>query len=109
MEPNTMQGQHSGWQQPLPQKSFLVAILLSVLVGTLGVDRFYLGHIGMGIGKIALTFLSFGFLGWIWWIIDVILIATRKVNSENFVWDDQIPPQQPPQQGYYQAPPPPQP
>ena len=29
-----------------------IAIILSILVGTLGVDRFYIGDTGLGIGKL---------------------------------------------------------
>ena len=35
-----------------PQRSFLVALLLSILLGTLGVDRFYLGKVGTGLLKL---------------------------------------------------------
>ncbi len=68
----------------LPSKNWLVAVLLSVFLGTLGIDRFYLGHIGLGIAKLLLSWATFG----VWWIIDIILIGTRNVNSENFYWDD---------------------
>jgi TM2 domain-containing membrane protein YozV len=65
--------------QPVPeQKSFLVALLLSILVGQLGVDRFYLGYIGLGILKL----LTAGGCG-IWWIIDIILIATKQLKDVN--------------------------
>ncbi len=57
-------------------KDWLAALLLSVFLGTLGVDRFYLGHVGLGIGKL----LTFGGCG-IWWLIDVILIATGSVKD----------------------------
>jgi TM2 domain-containing membrane protein YozV len=59
-----------------PPKSFTTAILLSFFLGYLGVDRFYLGHVGLGIVKL----LTFGGC-LIWAIIDFILIATRKVND----------------------------
>lgn len=67
-----------------PTKNWLVAVLLSAFLGGLGIDRFYLGHIGLGIAKLLLSWATFG----IWWLIDLILIAARKVNSENFYWDD---------------------
>jgi hypothetical protein len=35
------------------KREWLIALLLSVIVGTLGVDRFYLGKIGTGILKVA--------------------------------------------------------
>jgi hypothetical protein len=57
-------------------KQWLIALLLSVLVGSFGVDRMYLGQIGLGIIKLV-TCGGFG----IWWIIDIILIATNKVTD----------------------------
>lgn len=60
------------------QRSFLVALLLSIFLGSLGIDRFYLGHIGLGILKL----LTLGGC-YIWWIIDIILIATGKVRDAN--------------------------
>jgi TM2 domain-containing membrane protein YozV len=53
-----------------------IVLLLSALGGCFGMDRFYLGHIVLGIFKL----LTFGGLG-IWWIIDIILIAANKVRD----------------------------
>ena len=44
------------------------ALVLSVLLGVLGIDRFYTGHTGRGLGKL----FTFGGLG-IWWLIDIVL------------------------------------
>jgi len=56
------------------QKDWLVALLLSVFVGGFGVDRFYLGYVGLGVLKL----LTGGLCG-VWWLIDVILIAMDKL------------------------------
>jgi TM2 domain-containing membrane protein YozV len=58
------------------RKSFLTALLLSILVGWLGVDRFYLGYIGLGVLKL----LTLGGC-FVWWIIDIILIATKGLKD----------------------------
>ncbi len=57
-------------------KDKMTALLLSIFLGTLGVDRFYLGYIGLGIVKL----ITAGGCG-IWWLIDVIMIATDKVKA----------------------------
>jgi TM2 domain-containing membrane protein YozV len=65
------------------QKDWLITLLLSIFLGSLGVDRFYLGYIGLGILKLAITLVSCGLAGWIWWIIDIIFIATDKMTDVN--------------------------
>ena len=55
-------------------KSKTTALILSILVGGLGIDRFYLGYTGVGVLKL-LTGGCFGIL----YIIDIINIATGKL------------------------------
>jgi TM2 domain/Double zinc ribbon len=59
-------------------KDWLTALLLSVLLGGLGVDRFYLGYTGLGVLKL----LTLGGCG-IWALIDLIMIATNKTKDSN--------------------------
>jgi len=61
---------------PAGSKSWLAALLLSIFLGGLGVDRFYLGKIGTGILKL----ITGGGLG-IWWLIDLILIASGSMKD----------------------------
>lgn len=58
------------------RRSQLVALLLSIFVGGLAIDRFYLGHIVTGILKL----ITCGGCG-IWWLIDVILIAVGSLGD----------------------------
>jgi len=68
-------------------KSRLVALLFCVLLGVLGVHRFYVGKIGTGV----LMVLTFGGLG-IWMLIDLILIAAGsfrdKQGNRVFRWTE---------------------
>ncbi|CAN5661722.1 hypothetical protein BH23PAT1_BH23PAT1_2720 [soil metagenome] len=59
-------------------KSYLVAFLLSLFFGGLGVDRFYLGYIGTGVLKL----LTLGGLG-IWYLIDWITIFTNNKKAKD--------------------------
>jgi len=54
------------------------SLLLSVFFGTLGIDRIYLGHIGMGVLK--MSTLGFLFVGQ---LVDIILIATENLTPRD--------------------------
>ena len=70
-----------GMVQTLQFKDPTTSIIVSLLGGQLGIDRFMIGDTGMGIGKL----LTCGGLG-IWAIIDWFLImgATREKNMQIF-------------------------
>ena len=70
-----------GLVQVLQFKDPTTSIIVSVLCGSLGIDRFLIGDTGMGVGKL----LTCGGLG-IWTIIDWFLImgATREKNMQAF-------------------------
>ncbi len=65
--------------QSLNLKNPTTILIVSLLVGYLGIDRFMIGDTGLGIGKL----LTCGGLG-IWTIVDWFLImgATKKKNME---------------------------
>ena len=65
--------------QTLQFKDPTVSLIVSLLGGTLGIDRFLIGDVGLGVGKL----ITCGGLG-IWTIIDWFLImgATKEKNME---------------------------
>lgn len=65
---------------PALQKSKLVAGLLGILLGGLGVHNFYLGFTGKGVAQILLSF-CFG-VGYIWGLIEGIMILLGKIDKD---------------------------
>ena len=58
------------------EKNWWTVFLLSLFLGWLGVDRFYLGHPVLG----CLKFITFGAAG-MWWITDLVLICFNKMRD----------------------------
>jgi TM2 domain-containing membrane protein YozV len=54
-----------------------VLLIISIFLGELGIDRFCVGKIGTGILKL----ITCGGCG-IWWLIDIILIATGNFTDK---------------------------
>ena len=66
----------------MKEVNWTLTLVMSIVFGSLGVDRFIMGHVGLGILKL-ITGGGFG----VWWLVDVILIAT-KYNFSNVKWVD---------------------
>jgi TM2 domain-containing membrane protein YozV len=71
-------GMQQPYQQMGMQKDWLTTLLLCIFVGVLGVHRFYTGHIAIGVVQL----LTFGGCG-IWWLVDLIMIATGTFTDSN--------------------------
>ncbi|MGW5637318.1 TM2 domain-containing protein [Streptomyces sp. NPDC003832] len=64
--------------RPYSDKSKIVAGVLQFVLGTLGVGRFYIGHVGMGLGQL----FTCGGLG-IWALIDGIILLTSNDTTDS--------------------------
>lgn len=62
----------------LRARKWATALILSIFLGWAGGDRFYLGYAGSGTIKL----LTFGG-AYIWWIVDIIRIATNSIRDAN--------------------------
>ncbi len=75
----TLDDNYWGKLQVMQLKDPTTALIISILIGTFGIDRFYIGDTGLGIAKL-LTCGGFG----IWTLIDwfIIMGAAREKNFE---------------------------
>lgn len=87
-------------QYDIEKKSLLVSYLLWFFLGYVGGHRFYLGRPVSGLLMLALsavtlllTFVSFGFLGFLWfvvglwWLVDALLIPGMAAGSNTRIAD----------------------
>ena len=61
--------------------NWMLTLIISIFFGSLGIDRFIMGHVGLGVLKL----ITFGGCG-IWWIIDIVMIATKH-EFKDIKWD----------------------
>ena len=80
--PTLWRWNNEGLLHAIQFKDPIITLVLSLLTGQLGIDRFFIGDTGLGIGKL----ITCGGLG-IWTIIDWFLImnATREKNFERLL------------------------
>ena len=62
---------------PEGEKSYLVTLLLSYLLGMFGADRFYLGKTRSAVWKLV-TLGGFGY----WWVIDLVLTLFGRQRDQ---------------------------
>lgn len=71
MQPQVMQQMNS-------EKDWLITLILSIVVGGFGIDRFYTGSVLLGVLKLV----TLGGLG-LWWLIDLIMLVTGNYKDGN--------------------------
>ena len=73
-----MQAQEMQMQQMNSEKDWVITLILAILVGSLGIDRFYSGSILLGVLKL----FTLGGLG-LWWLVDLIMLVTGSYKDGN--------------------------
>ncbi len=84
--PNPYQQPYGGYQaRPASSKSKIVAGVLGILLGGLGIHNFYLGFTKKAVIQLLITVLSVGFLSWvsaIWRLVEGIFILISKPGEQ---------------------------
>ena len=62
-------------------KSKLIAGIFGILLGSLGIHRFYLGYTTIGVVQIIVTIFTFG-IGGLWGFIEGIMILAGGINKD---------------------------
>jgi hypothetical protein len=76
-DPNAPYG-YDPYGRPYSDKSKIVAGILSLFLGSFGVGRFYIGHVGLGVAQL----LTCGGLG-IWALVDGIVLLTSSNTTDS--------------------------
>jgi len=75
-------GEQNQWRAALlakpSEKSWWTAFFLSLFLGLYGIDRMYVGFLGLGILKL----LTMGGIG-VWWIADLIFLCSNKMRDSH--------------------------
>lgn len=78
-----IQDQHRDWveslrrERGLSNRDWNIALVLSILLGIFGADRFYVGRTGLGVLKLVTLGGYF-----IWWVMDVILLLQGRMKDD---------------------------
>lgn len=75
-DPNAPYG-YDPYGRPYSDKSKIVAGLLQFFLGSFGVGRFYLGHVGIGLAQL----FTCGGIG-IWALVDAIILLTSNSTTD---------------------------
>jgi TM2 domain-containing membrane protein YozV len=81
LNPSQPASSAGGLQSYQTAKSKLVAGLLGIFLGSLGIHRFYLGYTTIGVIQIVVTVLTFG-IGSLWGFIEGIMIFAGAINRD---------------------------
>mmetsp|Transcript_70739 Transcript_70739/g.182394 ORF Transcript_70739/g.182394 Transcript_70739/m.182394 type:complete len:307 (-) Transcript_70739:133-1053(-) len=72
-------------KQPLKRHTTLLLIELFPFAAFLGLDRLYLGNIGLGIAKLIVCICTFGIGGLVWGSIDLIAITMNAMQGKESI------------------------